>query len=103
MSSYRFTPQAVNDLIEIWNYIAVDSVEAANRVRAAIYEACAFLADGPLRGHTREDLTSLPLRFWTVSRYPNYVVVYNPQSRPLKIIRIIKGMRNIRAILAGDS
>lgn len=44
MSSYRFTPQAANDLVEIWNYIAQNSVEAANRVRAAVYEACTFLA-----------------------------------------------------------
>lgn len=55
-----------------------------------------------MRRHVREDLTSLPLRFWTVSRYRNYVVVYNPQSCPLKVIRIIQGMRNIRAILTRD-
>jgi len=103
MSLYRFTPQAANDLVEIWTYIARDSVEAADRVETAIYEACAFLAEGPFRGHLREDLTRRPLRFWAVSRYPNYIVVYDPQSRPLKIIRILQGMRNIPAILTRDS
>lgn len=44
MSSYHFTPQAVDDLFEIWSYIAVDDLDAANRVEEAIYAACAFLA-----------------------------------------------------------
>ncbi len=66
MSRYQFTPQAAEDLFEIWNYIARDSVEAANRVEDAVYRACSFLTEGPLRGHAREDLTKLPLRFWTV-------------------------------------
>ena len=44
MSRYQFTPQAVDDLFEIWSYIARDSTRAANRVEAAVYSACAFLA-----------------------------------------------------------
>jgi plasmid stabilization system protein ParE len=103
MSLYRFTSQAENDLFEIWSYIAQDSVEAADRVQAAIQKACEFLASGPLRGHVREDLTNLPLRFWTVQRYPKYIVVYDPRSHPLKIIRVLQGMRNLRAILGRDS
>ncbi|MGH9445783.1 MAG: type II toxin-antitoxin system RelE/ParE family toxin [Terriglobia bacterium] len=99
MNLYRFTPQAENDLFEIWSYIARDSVDAADRVEATVYEACAFLADGPLRGHSRQDLTNLPLRFWTVPRYPTYIVVYDPQSRPLQIIRILQGARNIATVL----
>lgn len=66
MSSYQLTPQAVEDLFEIWAYIAGDDIEAANRVEAAIYEACALLADTPLAGRFRKDLTNLPLRFWLV-------------------------------------
>jgi hypothetical protein len=48
MSSHQLTPQAVEDLLEIWTYIAGDDVEAANRVEATIYDACALLADTPL-------------------------------------------------------
>ncbi len=75
MSSYRLTLQAVEDLFEIWSYIAVDDADAANSVEAAIYEACAFLAESPLAGRRREDLTSLPLRFWIVQPYRNYWIV----------------------------
>lgn len=39
MSSYQLTPRAVEDLFEIWAYIAGDDIEAANQVEAAIYEA----------------------------------------------------------------
>ncbi|MGH9351516.1 MAG: type II toxin-antitoxin system RelE/ParE family toxin [Terriglobia bacterium] len=100
MSLYCFTPQASNDLFEIWNTIARDSVDAVNRVEEALYEACAFLVEGPLREHIREDLTELPLRFWTVQPHPNYIVVYDPRTHPLQIIRILQGARNITDILA---
>lgn len=59
----------------------------------------AFLAEGPLRGHTRGDLTARPLRFWTLTRYPNYTVVYRPETAPLKIVAVLHGKRNIRRIL----
>jgi antitoxin ParD1/3/4 len=98
MSRYQFTPQAVDDLFEIWSYIARDSAQAANRVEAAVHNACAFLAEGPLRGRTREEITPLPLRFWTVQAFPNYIIVYDPQSDPLQIIRILHGSRDVLAI-----
>jgi plasmid stabilization system protein ParE len=66
MSEYQFTPQAADDLFEIWSYIARDSIEAANRVEAAICEACNFLAATPLAGHVRKDLSGVPVRFWPV-------------------------------------
>jgi len=103
MSRYQFTPQAADDLFEIWSFIALDSVEAANRVEQAIYEACSFVAEGPRRGQIREDLTKRPLRFWVVQRFPNYIIAYDPATDPLQIIRILHGARNIRAILMEDS
>ena len=32
MSSYQFTPQAVDDLLDIWSFIANDKLDAADRV-----------------------------------------------------------------------
>jgi plasmid stabilization system protein ParE len=99
MSSYQFTPQAVEDLFEIWCYIAGDDLDAANRVEEAIYAACATLADAPRAGSIREDLTALPLRFWLVKPYRNYWIVYNPEKKPLQVIRIIHTARNIPQVL----
>jgi plasmid stabilization system protein ParE len=82
MSAYALTPLAKADIFDIWSYIAEDSQDAAGRVEQAIYDACEFLAEGPLRGHSRPDLTTRQLRFWTLTRYPNYTVVYRPDTVP---------------------
>ena len=47
-SSYQLTAQALDDLSEIWDYIAEDNVQAANRVESAILSACNNLAMYPL-------------------------------------------------------
>ncbi len=99
MSAYVLTPLAKADIFDIWAYIAENSETAADRVEQAIYEACGFLAQGPLRGHTRPDLTPRPLRFWTLSRYPNYTVVYRPDTAPLQIIAVLHGKRNIPRVI----
>jgi plasmid stabilization system protein ParE len=52
MSVYVLTPLAKADIFDIWSYIADDSEGAADRVERAIYDACAFLAEAPMRGHT---------------------------------------------------
>ena len=99
MSGYALTSLAKADIFDIWSYIAEDNEDAANHVEQAIYDACGFLADGPLRGHSRPDLTTRPLRFWTVTRYPNYTVVYRPETMPLQVIAVLHGKRNIQHIL----
>ena len=99
MSAYSLTPLAKADIFEIWSYIADRSEDAADRVELAIYEACAFVAEAPMRGHSRTDLTALPLRFWTLNRYPNYSIVYRPETTPLEIVAVLHGKRNIRRIL----
>lgn len=99
MSRYQFTPQALDDLFEIWSYIAQDNPTAADRVEEAIYQVCELLAKSPLAGTIRKDLTSLPVRFWVVPPFPNYFLVYDPEAKPLQIIRILHGARNIPSIL----
>ena len=57
------------------------------------------MAETPLRGHSRPDFTSRSLRFWTLSRYPNYTVVYRPETVPLQVVAVLHGKRNIRRLL----
>ena len=101
MSVYALTPVAKADIFEIWSYIANDSEETADRIEQAIYEACAFVAEAPRRGHSRSDLTSRSLRFWTLTRYPNYTIVYRPDTFPLQVVAVLHGKRNLRRILKG--
>jgi len=76
MSVYSLTPLAKSDILTSGPTIAgdSDSEETANAVEQAIYDACAFVAELHARPY-RSDLTSRPLRFWTLTRYPNYTVV----------------------------
>jgi antitoxin ParD1/3/4/toxin ParE1/3/4 len=47
-------------------------------------------------GHQRQDLTPLPVKFWLVF---SYLVVYDPAARPLAIVRVLHGRRDVEAIL----
>jgi plasmid stabilization system protein ParE len=87
MKAYALTPLAKADIFDIWSYIAEDSEAAADRVEQAIYDACAFVAEAPLRGHSRPGLTTRALRFWTLTRYPNFTVVYRPGTTVLEASR----------------
>jgi len=99
MTKYQFTPQAVSDLFDIWNFIAHDKPDAADRVEEAIFRACDHLADSPRAGQKRNDLTRLPLRFWVVQPYANYLIVYDPEKKPLQIVRILHGARDLPSVL----
>ena len=99
VSTYRFTPQAAEDLFEIWRYVAADNEEAAGRVENAILGACRFLANAPVSGRLRRELTSRPLRFWPVRQFPNYIVVYDPAAKPLQIIRLLHGKRDLKDLI----
>jgi len=97
MSGFVLHPQAYTDLEEIWEYIAADSLEAADRVREEIYDAIQSLVPFPHIGHSRPDLTSRPLRFQSVR---DYVIAYAPDEKPLAIIAVLHGRRNPRVIAA---
>ena len=66
MSGFFLHPEIFADLDEIWEFIAADSVNAADRVLEEIYEASRALVLFPELGHTRSDLTCRPLRLHAV-------------------------------------
>lgn len=96
MKRYQLTPAAEADLGEIFDYIRRDSPDAARRVLVRVREAMRRLAEFPGIGHVREDLADKSLRFWPVY---SYLIVYRPESRPLQIIRVLHGARDVRQIL----
>jgi plasmid stabilization system protein ParE len=97
---FQFTPQATDDLDRIWWFIAKDNRVAADEVELEIVATCHRLAKHPLMGRTRQDITSLPVRFWTVTAFPNYAIVYRPDTTPLQIVAIVHGKRDVKEILA---
>ena len=99
MSRYVLTPLARANIFTIWSYIAEHNESAADRVEQAIFDACAFVAEAPMGGHSRPHLSNRAIRFWTLTRYPNYSIVYRPDQVPLEIIAVLHGKRDIRRIL----
>lgn len=99
-AGYVLTPRALDDLDEIWSFIASDSEAAANRVEPGILVACNLLARNPLIGSKRQEITSQPVRFWVVTRYPNYTVIYRPGTKPLEVISVLHAKRNIKKAIA---
>lgn len=99
MSGFALTSRAERDIAQIWQSIAKNNPSAAARVEVAFFGAFELLADRPFAGHVRQDLTALPLRFWTITRYPNYIVVYQPEADPLMIIAVLHSRRNLSPIL----
>jgi plasmid stabilization system protein ParE len=99
MSDYDLTPLAKADIFAVWAFVAEDNEDAADRVQQAIYDACKFLAESPLRGHPRKDLTNRAIRFWTLTRYPNYTIVYRPETVPVQVVAVLHGKRDVRRIL----
>ena len=92
MNDYEFSLRAIEDLQDIWLYIAKDNPAAADRLESDIYEACDFLARNPRLGHKRADLTDEPVLFWQVRGH--YLVVYQRASQPLKVVRILHAARD---------
>lgn len=92
MKSYRLTPAAENDLFLIWAYIAADNIEAADRIEGEIFDGGVRLAERPLLGHLRRDLSDKPVRFFPVRG--TSLIAYDPASEPLAIIRILHGARD---------
>src|SRR5262245_38250431 len=93
---FVFTEEAEAQLLDILDYLAGERESAAVRVRDAIDEAIRTLSERPEIGHTREDLTSRPLKFWAVY---SYLVVYDPVSRPLTIVAVLHGARDVEQLL----
>jgi plasmid stabilization system protein ParE len=52
-----------------------------------------------MSGHSRPDLTNRSVRFWTLTRYPNYTIVYRPETTPLQVVAVLHGKRNARRLL----
>jgi antitoxin ParD1/3/4 len=97
MSGYILHPDAYTDLDDIWEFIAEDSLDAADRVREEIYHAILALVPFPRQGHRRTDLTSRPLRFWRVR---DYLIAYAPDEKPLLVVAVMHGSRNPRVMAA---
>ena len=96
---YVLAPEAAFDLVQIWRYIGKQSsFRIADRVEAVIRDKIIFLAGSPGAGHWRKDLTDQAVKFFPVY---SYLIVYRPDTKPLQVVSILQGRRDVEQILKG--
>jgi toxin ParE1/3/4 len=101
VARYLLSPEAKEDLGLIRDHlVGQGGSRLARYVLQEIRTAFRLLASNPDAGHFRRDLTPLPVKFWPVF---SYLVVYDPVARPIAIVRVLHGRRDVEAILAGGS
>ena len=99
-SRFVLSTPASQDLDEIFAYVLQEGgARRAGPVLDRLQQAMNDLAESPGKGHKREDLTDAPVRFWSVW---SFLVVYKPGTKPLEIVRILHGARDVGTILEQD-
>jgi len=94
---YVLAPAAALDLVQIWRYIKTNStIEMADRVESVIRDRIVLLSRTPDAGHWRRDLTDEAVKFFPVY---SYLIVYRPETKPLQIVSILHGHRDVGKIL----
>lgn len=95
------TPQADEDLADIYAYIAIDNAAAARRFLLAAERTFNLLAEAPAIGReypsSRPRLRGLPM--WPISGFRAYLVSYVVRPGVVKVIRVLHGARDLPGIL----
>ncbi len=89
------SPRAAEDLIELWNWIAVDDPVAADRMLDLIQQKLDMLAANPALGPARADIAS-DLRLFPIRRY---VVLYRVLPDGIEVVRVVHGMRHLGGLV----
>ena len=87
---------ARSDLIEIWDYIAAENTDAADRQLDRIESFFQLLKKKPNIGRYRSDIEQ-GLRGFTKGQY---LILYrlNEKRNVVEIIRVVHGMRDLAAL-----
>jgi len=89
------TLPARDDLLQIWFYIAQDSVAAADRLIDLLEEHLQLISQNPFMGQSVEQYR-VGLRQFTVG---NYVLFYIPIDDGIQLIRVLHGARKFEDLL----
>lgn len=104
MGAIRRWPQAEEDLIEIWVYIARSDPAAADRVLDAIEQTLRLLADTPEMGvrHISSLKRLADVRFFPAKRFRHFLIYYQPAPDGIEVIRVLRGERDRTRLLEED-
>jgi toxin ParE1/3/4 len=95
--AHRLAPRAVDDLDEIWLYVAQESgnIDIANRLIDTITERFLLLASFPYMGRSREEDFGPGYRSFPVL---DYVILYYIEHGDALILRVVHGRRKLEAL-----
>jgi toxin ParE1/3/4 len=96
-----WTPQAEEDLIAIYSFIALDSPAAADRVLARLQTSVETLARNPRIFQRRPDIrpsTRVLIEGPYLLLYEIHPDVDNGPVREVEIVRVVDGRRNLKHI-----
>ena len=96
MKRFVLTPRAKQDVNDIWDYIADDNIEAADRFLMRSTTRWSSWRKNPGIGHWRKELTYKRHRFFLVY---SYLIVYRHQTKPPQIIRVLHAAPDVQNIL----
>jgi len=92
--SFVLTPSASRDIDGILEYVLEHSGPTrALQVHRKLYEGLSKIGAQPkLLGHVRDDLADESLRVFAVF---SYLVIYRPDTKPVQVLRVIHGARDV--------
>lgn len=92
----KFSPWAVRDLDEILGQINANHPEEARRARRMISNIADFLAEHPGLGRRvrKADDRHLPIRWFAVPKFRDYLVFYQPFNETIMVIRVRQAGRD---------
>ena len=93
MARIQRRPRASDDIAEIWDYIADDSVVQADAFVDRLDRKLQLLATQPMMGRARDELAP-GLRSMPFGRY---VIFYEPLKDGIVVVRVLHGARDVDA------
>jgi plasmid stabilization system protein ParE len=96
MAGSLISPEALQDLQSIQEFIALDNPHAAEKIIDQLFAAFENLAKFPHIGHRRPDLTNRNVQFWATCAY---LVVYRIVPDGLQIVAILHGAQDVPRVL----
>lgn len=86
-------PLAAADVLDIWDHIAEDSLDQADKWIDKLDEKLGILATQPLMGRALEELAA-DLRSFPFGRY---VIFYMPVQDGIDVVRVLHSARDVDA------
>jgi toxin ParE1/3/4 len=94
VGGYSFTDNAIRDLDNICDLIAIDNPDAASKLFDDIREQCVRVARFPFSGKKYEQIKP-NLRGFIVK---SYIIFYAVEGENILIIRVVNGYRDLADI-----